>query len=279
MRIAITGCSGYVGQPCVTTALARGHTVVGIDIAGPRAPAEYETNPAFSFISADLCDYDATFRALQGCEGVIQLASVRTPGDYVAHTHNTNVVITWNVLRAAAELGIKRIAQASSVNVLRMVWSAGPKPHYFPFDEDHPTEPDDPYGLSKVICEIQADTIVRRWPDMRIASLRLHWSVPDREAAFFDDEVRRRNDLWGYVLEDAAADAFLLAVTGENGKWSGHERFFIAAPDKASPEDTEVLIEKYWSHVPIKEGKTLKGSTGFVDCSKAQQLLGWVHPI
>lgn len=36
-----------------------------------------------------------------------------------------------------------------------MVYSkAGAKPDYFPIDEDHPCEPDEPYGLSKVYAEL-----------------------------------------------------------------------------------------------------------------------------
>lgn len=81
----------------------------------------------------------------------------------------SNVVISWNVLRAAAEvrrigvphvcvwptescsqLGIERVAQASSVNVLRGVYSVRPQFDYFPIDELHPTLPDEPYGLSKL---------------------------------------------------------------------------------------------------------------------------------
>lgn len=60
------------------------------------------------------------------------------------------MVISWNVLRACAELGINRVAQASSVNVLTMVFSNECRFHYFPIDEDHPCEPDEPYGISKV---------------------------------------------------------------------------------------------------------------------------------
>lgn len=175
------------------------------------------------------------------------------------------------------QLGIKRVAQASSVNVVQLVYSLRQDIKYFPIDEDHPCEPDEPYGLSKLIAEMQADTIVRRYPFMRVASLRLHWSCPTRAAAKRDDSVRRKNDLWGYVQEDCGAEAFLLAVFGENDKWSGHERFFIAAPDLAHDEDTLVLKEQFYPHVPIKEGKDLSGKMGFVDCSKAERLLGWVH--
>ena len=112
---------------------------------------------------------------------------------------------------------------------------------------------------------------------MRVASLRLSWSLQRREDALRSDPERRKNDLWGYVQEDSAAEAFLLAVAGENGKWSGHERFFITAPDTASDVPTMELYERYWKDVPIKEGKDLSGQKGFFDCSKAESLLGWVH--
>ena len=70
-------------------------------------------------------------------------------------------------------------------------------------DEKHPCRPDEPYGLSKQcvleddsvseciadvalrICEMQADTIVRRYPFMRVASLRLHWYVFESLKRFF----------------------------------------------------------------------------------------------
>lgn len=112
---------------------------------------------------------------------------------------------------------------------------------------------------------------------MRIASLRLHWSIPTRSFAHRSDPVRRKNDLWGYVQEDSSAEAFLLAVTGENGKWSGHEQFFITAPDITDDEDTKILRERYWADVPVKVGKDISGRTGFFDCGKAERLLGWVH--
>jgi len=161
-----------------------------------------------------------------------------------------------------------------------MVYSQGPKFKYFPIDEDHPCEPDEPYGLSKQIAEMQADTIVRRFPTLRIASLRIHWSVPDRAkvvALRAGNPSRARNDLWGYVQEDSAAEAFLLAVAGENGKWSGHERFFIAAPDTTYEGDIAELRKQFWGDVPLREGKDISGRMGFFDCSKAERLLDWKH--
>ncbi|GJE96271.1 NAD(P)-dependent oxidoreductase [Phanerochaete sordida] len=277
MKIAVTGCSGSVGQRVCTLALARGHTVRGIDSARPRADAPFAAHAHFAYAEHDLRAYPAVLAALRGCDAVVQLAAVPTPTDYLVETHNTNVVISWNVLRAAAELGITRVAQASSVNVVQLVWTPHPRLHYLPIDEDHPREPDEPYGLSKLICETQADAIVRRFPQMRVASLRPSWSIPNRDFAKHQDAERRKNDLWGWVHRDSCADAFLLAITADEGAWTGHEAFFIVAPDTTEGIAPEVLYEQFWSHVPIKAGKDLKG--GFFDSSKAERILGWVHTV
>ncbi|KAK7690556.1 hypothetical protein QCA50_005654 [Cerrena zonata] len=277
MKLAVTGCTGRVGKRVVLAALRAGHRVIGLD-SRRDADLEFSNNPNFSFSEVDLRNYDDTLKALQDVEGVVQLAAVPTPEDYIVHAHNSNVVISWNILRACAELGIKRVAQASSVNVVTLVWSQGPVLDYLPLDEDHPCRPDEPYGLSKLIAEMQADAIVRRYPFMRIASLRLSWSLPNKQAANLEpDPARRKNDLWGYVQEDSGAEAFLLAVTKDDLPWSGHEAFFITAPDTSSVEDSGMLKDRFWPSVPIKEGKTITGRQGFFDCSKAERMLGWVH--
>lgn len=124
---------------------------------------------------------------------------------------------------------------------------------------------------------MQADTIVRRYPFMRIASLRLSWSLPDKQIANLQQDAQRKNDLWGYVHEDSGAEAFLLAVTKDDLPWSGHQAFLITSPETTNVEDSRVLKEKFWPTVPIKEGKRIEGRQGFFDCSKAERMLGWVH--
>ncbi|KAJ7127120.1 NAD(P)-binding protein [Mycena epipterygia] len=280
-KVAITGSNGSVGKRAVLRALEHGYQVVGIDHSPLATADDRELGKNFSFLQVDLRDYNATLKAfaLPGCEAIIHLAAFPNPKDYKVVVHNSNVVISWNVFRAAAELGINRIAQASSVNVITMVYSQGPRFEFFPIDESHPCLPDEPYGLSKVISELQADSIVRRYSDMRIASLRLHWSVPNRAFAQKKlDIARAKNDLWGYVQEDSAAEAFILAITQPTDKWpSAAEAFFIVAPETTFDGDTSELLQEYWPHVPIRDGKNMGGRTGFFDCSKATELLGWVH--
>lgn len=127
------------------------------------------------------------------------------------------------------------------------------------------------------IAELQADTIVRRHPAMRIASLRLHWAIPNREYAYRLDPARRMSDLWGWIQKECAAKSFILAITDEGEGWDGHEVFFVSAPDTTQPCDTRELHELFWPNVPIKEGKRLEGRMSFFDSSKAEKLLGWKH--
>lgn len=148
---------------------------------------------------------------------------------------------------------------------------------------------------------MQADTIARRYPTIRIASLRLHYSVPDRTVAVSArDTDLASKDLWGWLQvrnrhhqgivffsralltnltsqEDSAAEAFILAIS-EDTKWSGHERIQIVSETiDRNLEDSKKLKEKYWPDVPVTVGKEISGEGGFFDCSKARRILGWAH--
>lgn len=125
---------------------------------------------------------------------------------------------------------------------------------------------------------------MRRHPSMRIASLRPHWSLPDTSLAVATERAnptKRSKDLWGWVQEDAAADAFLRALTAPDGAWVGHERFFVVAPTIAceGAVDTAELRARWYPDVPVRNGCEIKGKAGFFDCRKAERVLGWSHPV
>ena len=89
MKIAITGCNGSVGKRVVLAALQQNHSVVGVD----RIPTPIEEHgEKFTYIQVDLHDFDATLKAMEGCEGVVHLAGHRNPGDYLVTTHNRCVL-------------------------------------------------------------------------------------------------------------------------------------------------------------------------------------------
>lgn len=231
MKIAVTGGSGRVGGAVIRSALSRGDSVVSIDrVENPNAK---EAQSNITYIQADITDYAAMVNSFQGCDAVVHMAAIPAPGhlpDQVVH--NNNVVGSYNVLRAAVEVGIQRVCQASSVNAMGLAYSRWPRFDYFPLDEKHPTYNEDPYSLSKWICEEQGNSIARRYENMVIASMRFHWVVPDRETAlqakaYSQSEAAAKN-LWAYTSSEPAAQACLLSLTAD---FKGHEVFYITAPD------------------------------------------------
>jgi len=271
MRIAVTGASGRVGRAVVEHLVASGHTAVCIDRL-----AEGPGGPGCSFLQIDMQDYAAVVAGLEGCDALIHLAAVTGPGLFPDHVvHNNNVVSSYNALRAAAELGISRVCQASSINAVGGRFSRNPRYDYFPLDEQHPTYAEDPYSLSKWICEEQAAAMTRRFPDLTIASLRLHGVVADRaDTAWWVDLPDRAvvKHLWGYVTAGATARACLAALTAD---FSGHEAFYVVAPETMMDVPSQDLKAEFYPDVPLHS--ELPDTAGFFDCTKAEQILGWSH--
>ena len=274
MKIAVTGGSGRVGRGVVELALAQGHQVVNIDRV---SPAGVTDQPNLTHIQADITDYDALVNAFRGCDAVIHLAAIPAPGHLPDHVvHNNNVTGSYNALRAAVEVGVQRICQASSVNATGLAYSRWPRFDYFPLDEQHPTYCEDPYALSKWICEEQASSIARRYETLTIASLRFHGVTPQRPslaqiAAYRNPDTVIKN-LWAYTSLAAAARACLLSLTAN---FTGHEVFYIVAPDTIMDTPSLELQQKHFPGVPLRGD--LSGHNSFFDSSKAGRLLGWKH--
>ena len=176
MKIALTGGSGTVGRAIIERALARGDTLVSLDRALPAEPY-----PGVDYRQLEMSDYDGLVAAFAGCEAMIHMAAIPAPFHHPDHVvHNNNVVGSYNAMRAAIECGIRRICQASSVNAIGLSYSREASFDYFPVDEQHPNHGEEPYALSKWICEAQADNLARRYADLQVSSMRFHWVIGDR---------------------------------------------------------------------------------------------------
>jgi UDP-glucose 4-epimerase len=268
MRIAVTGAAGWVGSAVVEAVAEAGHDVVAIDreIAGARPGG---------FVEADMRDYEAVLEGLAGCDALIHLAAINGPGRHPDHViHDNNVISSYHALRAAAEVGIHRVCQASSVNAIGGRFSREPRFDYFPVDEGHPPYVDDPYSLSKLICEQQADAFARRFPEMGIASIRLHGVVESRaDTAHWVEPMQiAHRQLWGYTTRKASAQACLRGVTAD---FAGHQAFFAVAPETMVDTPSLELRDTYYPDVEVRGD--LAGNRGFFDCSRAAAILGWEH--
>ncbi|HVX47232.1 MAG TPA: NAD(P)-dependent oxidoreductase [Mycobacteriales bacterium] len=273
-RIAITGARGGVGTRISETAIAQGHSVIGIDRPDTMDRAVERAERVD--LACDVTAYDELEDAVKGADALIHLAAFPSPGHRPVHeTHNNNVVGSYNALSVAVSLGIDRVCLASSINAIGGVYSRAPRYDYFPVDEKHPTYNEDPYSLSKWICEQQADSFARRYEQMSIATIRLHWAVPDRDWVISrpprNPEIEAKQ-LWGYTTFDAVSRACLQALTAD---FAGHECFYIVASQTTSTIPSEELARKYFPDVPVVGD--LSGTAGFFDCSKAERILGWQH--
>jgi UDP-glucose 4-epimerase len=277
MRIAVTGGNGDMGRALVPHLTANGHTVVSIDRALPN-PGSVFADPTVTYMVADVTDFGHLVSAVSGCDALVHLAAHRSPmhtPDHVVYVQNTTG--SYHALAAAAALGIKRVCLASSINAIGAVFSRAPRFAYFPVDERHPSNTEDPYSLSKWVLEQQADAFARRHPAMTIASMRFHWLLDSRERAVeltARSKATAARHLWAYTLLSAAARACLLALTAE---FSGHEAFFIVAPRTALERPSLDVAREHYPDTPIRGD--LSGDAGFFDCSKAERLLGWKHDL
>ena len=273
MKIAVTGGNGSFGRLVTAGVLAAGHSVVCID----RDPLQGVATEHLNYVQTDLTDYDAVVTALAGCDTLIHLAAIPSPRAHVDHVvHNNNVVASYNALRGAAEVGIRRIVQASSVNAVGQAFSSKPRYDYFPIDEQHPNYAEDAYALSKWICEQQADAIARRYEDMSIASLRFHWIKPRADVirAYGTTDEAFWRYLAGYTDPEAAVRSCVQAITAP---FHGHEVFYIVAPETVDTSPTLALVARHFPNVPVTGD--LSGNRSLMTSAKAERMLGWKHDL
>lgn len=149
MRILVTGGMGEVGRPTVQWLLTHGHSVRVLDLA-----CDKPIDGAECF-QGSITDFDKLRPLMGGVDSVVHLAAYRHPALAPEHRlFDVNVGGTFNVFRAAADAGIKRVVCASSINALG--YNFGIKRfrlQYFPMDEAHPSFTTDPYSFSKQIME------------------------------------------------------------------------------------------------------------------------------
>ncbi|KAK5697083.1 hypothetical protein LTR17_024024 [Elasticomyces elasticus] len=277
MKVAVTGSSGTVGQEVVKMCVEKGYSIVMIDLVKPK---DNNTPNSEVKIANVADDYHAFLDALKGCDALIHLAAIPNPVDKLdADVHNNNVNSAFNGFRAAGELGIKKIAYASSVNAIGLSYSNQPRTwDYFPLDEDVEQRPTDSYALAKAETEVQARAFVNWFPGMKIACLRIHEVLPRKavtEEHAGDWVGSAIGQLWGWVHPTATARACLAAVENSDN-FEGCEVFNVHATTTAQETPSRELAQKYFPNAKISDdwGKT---NESFWKTDKIERVLGWKH--
>lgn len=154
MKILITGGAGFIGSHLVDRLVADGQAnILILDnlFRGRLANiAHHRDDGRVQFCEADIRDYEIVRDATQGVELIYHLAAQSNVMGAMAdvdYSFTTNVVGTFNVLKAAKACGVRRVIFTSS----REVYGEA---HYLPVDEDHPLDSKNTYGASKVAGEM-----------------------------------------------------------------------------------------------------------------------------
>lgn len=274
MRIVVTGGSGKAGAYTVRELHRAGHEVFNLDRVRPPEPL-----PG-GFILTALTDTGEVYDAIAQLrpEVVCHLAANPAPwGDARQTVFANNVQSTYNMMQAAGEFGVKRFVYASSE--MATGWLTTTElPLRFPFDETDRVDTPNAYALSKYLGEVIADSMVLRYPNMPIVSLRINNVItPD---TYHWLEQRRRDypnggsgNFWSYIDARDVASAFRLAAEVDT---PGHEVFLIAAADTCIDVPlSKALAERYGEEAAERIAEGHGDFQSAFDCSKAAKVLGW----
>ena len=166
MKVLVIGGAGYIGSHVVKEMMKAGHEVTVFDnlSSGLRC----NLFPKNDFIYGNILierDLDQAFE--RGFDAFVHLAAFKAAGESMVAPEKysiNNITGTLNIMNAAVKHNCKKMIFSSSAAVFG-------SPEYLPIDEDHPKNPENYYGFTKL--EIER---FMNWYDqlrgMRFAALR-----------------------------------------------------------------------------------------------------------
>jgi len=148
VKILVTGGAGFIGSNLVKRLSRDKYEVTVLDnlLSGDRF--NLDPFPEVRFIEGDVRDEAAVADAIKGAEVVFHLAASvgnKRSIDHPIVDAEINVIGTLRVLEAACKEGVRKIVTSSSAGIFGELKT-------LPIREDHPIEPDSPYGCTK-LCE------------------------------------------------------------------------------------------------------------------------------
>ncbi|SFR34692.1 GDP-mannose 4,6-dehydratase [Halorubrum sodomense] len=165
MRVLVTGGAGFIGGHLAESFLEDGHEVTVLDNFEPfyaegikrhtldiHREVDEERDVDYRFVEDDVRDPNTVKELVADTDVVVHQAAQARVRESMKNPQNVtgiNVDGTVNLLEASKGADVKRVILASSSSVYG-------KPRSLPYEEDHPTEPVSPYGVTKLTQEHMA---------------------------------------------------------------------------------------------------------------------------
>lgn len=147
-KVLVTGGAGFIGSNLVNELLRTENDVIVLDNLTSGYLSNLELSHSLKFINGDVRNMADVEEAMQGVEVVFHLAASvgnKRSIDFPITDAEVNVLGTLNVLEAARKFCVRKIVTSSSAGIFGELKT-------IPINEDHPIEPDTPYGCTK-LCE------------------------------------------------------------------------------------------------------------------------------
>jgi len=149
MRALVTGGAGFIGSNIIKLLIDEAHEVVVLDDFSSGYRKNLAPYTDVRIVDGDVRDERALRNAVSGCEVVFHLAASVGNARSIEHPiadSEINVLGTLRVLEAARHCGVRKVVFSSSAGIFGELKTV-------PIREDHPAEPDSPYGASKLGAE------------------------------------------------------------------------------------------------------------------------------
>ncbi len=149
MKILVTGGAGFIASQIADAFISEGHEVYILDNLS--TGFEKNINPKAHFIKSDISSPSILEIFSKEKFDVVNhhaaQIDVRKSVNDPIFDANTNILGTINLLQACIKTGVKKFMFASTGGAVYG------EQEYFPADENHPTNPVSPYGITKLTIE------------------------------------------------------------------------------------------------------------------------------
>jgi UDP-glucose 4-epimerase len=148
-NILVTGGAGFIGSNLTKHLVEEGNSVTVLDNYMSGYRSNLDPFPSVRIIEGDIRDKTVVELAIRGAEVVFHLAASvgnKRSIDNPLIDADINVLGTVQLLEAARKEGVRKIVTSSSAGIFGELKT-------MPIKEDHPIEPDSPYGCTKLCQE------------------------------------------------------------------------------------------------------------------------------
>lgn len=165
--VLVTGGGGFIGSNLVKNLVEAGNKVTVLDNFMTGFRKNLDPFPSIQIIKGDVRNHTDVEKAIKGAEIVFHLAASvgnqRSILDPILDAE-INVIGTLQVLEAARKEGVRKVVVSSSAGIFGELIQ-------LPIKEDHPVDPDTPYGCTK-LCEEKLSLSYARLYNIEVICLR-----------------------------------------------------------------------------------------------------------